>query len=103
MTDQETPRSPNLGKAVVATAALLLAGHVNEVDATRVQVDRSPTLRESHGLLASTPHQYDLEYLMPRAPVDYTVDLPTLHMKMTPGRITVRQERAVPEQLALFP
>jgi hypothetical protein len=42
-----------------------------------------------------------LAYLLPRAPVDAWIDLPTLHMKLTPGTVTVRQERAVPEQLEL--
>lgn len=58
--------------------------------------------RESHGLLASVPHQYELHYVIAPAARDYTFEVPPMHTKMTLGKIGVRVEREVPQQLELF-
>lgn len=94
---------PTLGQAI--TAALLLTvllPDLHEASEIRVRATKaSPTMHAAHeqGCVTHGPHPH---YVLPRAPVDYWFDLPTLDMNMTPGMITVRVERDVPEQLALF-
>jgi hypothetical protein len=98
------PKTPSpISQAVMAALLLtVLLPDLNEAREIRVcATEAAPTMHATHDQSDTTrgPH---LHYVMPRAPVDYRIEVPTMHMKMTPGRITVRVERAVPEQLDLF-